>query len=115
MEQRATERAIFSVKDLSERWDIDDTSVRKMVADGRLTPLDAFKTLKFSLAEVERIEGLDRVNPLSPFERKRLELVNEKLQKRVYELEGVIHEIAAKTCLFVAADSKEAASKGVRG
>lgn len=114
MEQRATERSIFSVKDLSERWDIDDTSVRKMVSDGRLTPLDAFKTLKFSLAEVERIEGLDRVNPLSPFERKKLEWENQSLKKRVSELEGVIYEITARACLFVSTDAKGTEAKGAR-
>lgn len=115
MKQSTVERTIFSVKDLSDRWDIDDTSVRKMVSDGRLTPLESFKTLKFSLAEIQRVEGLDRVNPLSPFERKRLEMANEKLQKRVYELESVIHEIAAMTCLRVATDAKERAVKEARG
>lgn len=87
-------KTLLSVKDLSDRWDYSETKIREMVTEGKLKRWEFDeKSIRFSLAYIEKLEKLDDKDRMSPFERKKLELEIERLNKENERFKGIISKV----------------------
>lgn len=102
------EKTMLSVQEVADRWGMSYNTVRKIEEEGHIHRLEGMGKRCYALTEIEAYENKGLADPLSSRERQRLEWENQKLRKRVKELEGVIYEITSKACLFVAMDKGEA-------
>ena len=75
------EKTLISRQSLAKRWDYSSTKVIETYEQqGIITRVPGLPSPRYSLEEILKIESLGKVNPLSPYERRRLE-------KRIDELE----------------------------
>lgn len=76
---------LISRQTLAERWDFDSPqSIIKYEQLGIITRVPGLPSPRYSIDEIERIESIGFLNPLSPLERKRFE-------KRVIDLESELN------------------------
>lgn len=94
--------AVLKVDELMERWKLSESSIRNMVASGNLKTIQGIPGVRFSLKYIEDREsaGLE-YDPLSPFERRRLEKENQSLRERVGALEDTLKKIRVETAVVI--------------
>ena len=94
-------QTIFSVNELAERWGVTARSIRKMEADGKLHRLPDIPGVRFSAAEVLKLEsvGLD-ARAMSAWERRNLEaqirdrdVIIAKYEKKITEMMRILQEV----------------------
>lgn len=76
---------VFTKEQLMVRWQCSDSLIKKLVSEGKLNPCPGFTKFIFRAEEVDMLEGR-QYDPLSAFERKRLESRVEALEKEVQQL-----------------------------
>lgn len=83
-------QTVYGVQELAERWNISPGSIRAMEQDGKLHRLPDLPGVKFSAVEVYQLENVGReVEPLTPYERRRLE-------DKIRDLENLISQYQLK-------------------
>lgn len=86
------ERTLLSRQSLADRWDFTSTKViEKYEQQGVITRIPNLPSPRYSLDEIIRIETIGELNPLSPIERKKLEM---KIRKLEQELESYKSKIS---------------------
>ncbi len=94
--------AVLKVDDLMKRWKLSESSIRNMVASGNLKTIQGIPGVRFSIKYIEDRESTGlQYDPLSPYERKRLEKENESLRERVVALEGILKKIRVETAVVI--------------
>ena len=79
-------QTLFSVNELAERWGYDPSTIRQMERDGKLHRLPEIPGVKFSAAEVCRLESIGRdAEAMSPWERKRMQEEIDELKRQLDE------------------------------
>lgn len=79
--QKGYSENLCSAQELAERWKCDRNTIARREKAGVIKRAVAIPGVWYTKASVERAEGLeDEEDPMSPFERRRLE-------KRIHELE----------------------------
>ncbi|MEG1009560.1 MAG: histidine kinase [Clostridia bacterium] len=73
---------LLSVKDLANRWQKDEGTIRRYVREGILTPCKGVPGMMFTPLYIANLEGV-KLERFSPIEKRRLE-------NKVLELEKVI-------------------------
>jgi len=94
-------QTVYDVQELAERWSLSPNSIRKMEVDGKLHRLPDMPGVKYSAAEVFQVENIGRhIEPLTPYERKRLEAeiatlkeLVEKYERKMVEMMQIIQEV----------------------
>lgn len=81
---------LYTVKELAEELHISEVTVRRYIADGKLKRVDNLSGVRVSREELLRFRGDNDVNPLSPFERKRLELIIQQKDDEIEKLNGIL-------------------------
>lgn len=80
-------QTIYSVNELAERWGLHPSSVRQMENEGKLHRLPDIPGVRFSAAEVLQLESIGKdVEPLTVWERRKLEADNRQLKEENAEL-----------------------------
>ena len=80
-------QTIYSVNELAERWGMHPSTVREMERDGKLHRLPEIPGVRFSAAEVLQLESVGKdVEPLTVWERRKLEADNRQLKEENAEL-----------------------------
>lgn len=94
--------AVLTVSELMERWKLSESSIRNMVASGNLKTIPGLPGVKFSVKYIEDREaaGLE-YDPLSPFERRRLEKERDYWKERAENLEGILKKIRVDTAVVI--------------
>ena len=83
-------QTVYGVQELAERWNISPGSIRAMKQDGKLHRLPDLPGVKFSTVEVYQLENVGReVEPLTPYERRRLE-------DKIRDLEDLVSQYQLK-------------------
>lgn len=78
------ERTLLSRQSLADRWDFTSTKViEKYEQQGVITRIPNLPSPRYSLDEIIRIETIGELNPLSPIERKKLEMEIRKLEQEL--------------------------------
>ena len=94
--------AVLKVDELMERWKLSESSIRNMVASGNLKTIQGIPGVRFSLKYIEDREAVGlEYDPLSPFERRRLEKENQGLRDRVGALEAILKKIRVETAVVI--------------
>lgn len=77
------QQTLFSRKQLAERWGYDSTrAIVDLEQEGVITRIPGISSPRYSINEIEKIENLGKeVSPLSPLERKKLEVKINNLEK----------------------------------
>lgn len=83
-------QTVYSAQELAARWGLTPQSIRNMELDGKLHRLPDIPGERYAAAEVYQLENLgEDMQPLTFYERKRLE-------DRIQQLEKLIHEYQDK-------------------
>lgn len=94
-------QTIYSVNELAERWGMHPSTVREMERDGKLHRLPDIPGVRFSAAEVLKLEsvGLD-ARAMSAWERRNLEAqirdrdaIIAKYEKKITEMMRILQEV----------------------
>ena len=94
--------AVLKVDELMKRWKLSESSIRNMVASGNLKTIQGIPGVRFSLKYIEDREAVGlEYDPLSPFERRRLEKENQGLRDRVGALEAILKKIRVETAVVI--------------
>ena len=67
-------QTVYGVNELAERWNLSPATIRSMEQEGKLHRLPDLPGVKYSAVEVYQLENIGReAQPLTPYERRRLE------------------------------------------
>lgn len=92
------EKTLISRQNLAKRWDFTSTKViEKYEGEGILTRVPGLPSPRYSLDEVMKIEMLNEdVNPLSPLQRKKLEMKLSELESKLAMYESKFEAIKSQ-------------------
>lgn len=93
------EEKLFSIKDLSSRWQKDEGTIRRYVREGVLSPCKGVPGMMFHPRYISSLEGIE-IERFSPLEKRRLENDIERLKKENEQLRIALREyqvISAKS------------------
>lgn len=83
-------QTVYGVNELAERWNLSPNTIRSMEQAGKLHRLPDLPGVKFSAVEVYQLENIGReVEPLTPYERRRLE-------DKIRDLEDLVSQYQLK-------------------
>lgn len=83
-------QTVYGVQELAERWNLSPNTIRSMEQDGKLHRLPDLPGVRFSAVEVYQLENVGReVEPLTPYERRRLE-------DKIRDLEDLVSQYQLK-------------------
>ena len=93
---------VLTVAELSKRWQCSENAIRTKVNSRKLKIIPDAPGQKFLLSYIEQLEelGMD-TDPLSPFERRRLEKENESLKTQVVALKDILKKIRVETAVVI--------------
>lgn len=86
------ERTLISRQELSERWGLTIRTIIKYEESGVITRNPNFEKPLYYLEEIQNIDKY-KPNPLSPFERKRLENENKELKDKINILQNILMKV----------------------
>ena len=97
-----TDVAVLKVDELMERWKLSESSIRNMVASGNLKTIQGIPGVRFSLKYIESREAVGlEYDPLSPFERRRLEKERDYWKERAEGFENILKKIRVDTAVVI--------------
>lgn len=79
---------LLTQKDVAERWQLTVRAVENCRKEGIITPLKGVPGIRFSLTEIEALEGVAPTR-FSPLERKKMEREIEELKQKLTTYEDV--------------------------
>ena len=98
---------LLTQKDVAERWQVSVKAVENCRKDGIITRVKGVPGIRFSLAEIELLEGPIQTR-FSPLERRKLERENDELRRiveikdeEITRLKEAIAQINAFTTEFI--------------
>lgn len=86
------EQTLVSRKELSERWGVTTRTIINYEESGLITRNPHFDKPMYYLEEIQEIDRY-KSNPLSPFERKRLEEENRRLKERINVFQNILTKV----------------------
>lgn len=86
------ERTLISRQELSERWGLTIRTIIKYEESGVITRNPNFEKPLYYLEEIQNIDKY-KPNPLSHFERKRLENENKELKDKINILQNILMKV----------------------
>lgn len=95
------EKTVLTVDEIAERWGIRAQTVRKMIQKGELPQAKRVPGVKVNIQEVLKAEETKDLNPLTAFERKRLEKDIENLKDENKKLRQILSNISVETSKFL--------------
>lgn len=94
--------AVLTVAELSKRWKCSENAIRTKINSRKLKIIPDAPGQKFLFSYIEQLEALGMdTDPLSPFERRRLEKENQSLRERVGALEDILKKIRIETAVVI--------------
>ena len=83
-------QTVYGVNELAERWNLSPNTIRSMEQEGKLHRLPDLPGVRVSAVEVYQLENVGReVEPLTPYERRRLE-------DKIQDLEDLVSQYQLK-------------------
>ena len=100
-------KTLLGIDELAERWGVDKTTIRRMKDKGEIKAVKAFGNLKFNIIDVLKIEGSGSIDPLSPLERRRLELEIKNKDNEIARLNAILSQMIAPLGEYINLINKE--------
>lgn len=95
---------LFTVKDLAERWQKDEGTIRRYVREGILTPCKGVPGMMFSPAYIAKLEGIE-LERFSPVEKKKIERERDAWKFKYDELSSVLANILGEASKIISVRS----------
>ena len=89
------QKTLLSLDDLQKRWGISKSTLRRMESEKKIKRVDGFNDLYFNIKDVLKYEGSKELDPLSPLERRRLELEIKNKEAEIDRLNLILSKIIA--------------------
>ena len=83
---------LLTVRDLAERWQKTELTIRRYVADGILTPCKGVPGTMFAPAYIAKLEGIE-LERFSPLEKRRLENEINMYKKKYEDMKEIITNV----------------------
>ena len=97
-----TEKTVLTVAELSKRWQCSENAIRTKVNSRKLKIIPDAPGQKFLLSYIEQLEALGMdTDPLSPFERRRLEKERDSWKIKAENLENILKKIRIDTAVVI--------------
>lgn len=85
---------LLTVSDLAQRWQKDERTIRKYIADGTITPCNGVPGIMFHPKYIAELEGIE-LERHSIFEFRKLTNENAELKKELEETKELLREYQA--------------------
>ncbi|MBS5984532.1 histidine kinase [Clostridium butyricum] len=82
---------LLTVNDLSKRWQKDERTIRKYIADGTITACKGVPGVMFHPKYIAELEGIE-FEKFTQLERKKMQNENNALKKENEELKSLLRE-----------------------
>lgn len=82
---------LLTVSDLAKRWQKDERTIRRYIADGTITPCKGVPGVMFHPKYIAELEGIE-LEKHSVFEFRKLQNSNTELKKENEELKSALRE-----------------------
>ena len=79
---------LLTQQDVASRWQVSVQSIEACRKEGIISPVKGVPGIRFSLAEIESLEGME-LSRFSPLERRKLEREIEALRQKLTSYEDV--------------------------
>ena len=99
-------KTLLNIDELSERWGVDKTTIRRMKDKGEIKAVKAFGNLKFNINDVLKIEGSGSIDPLSPLERRRFEIELQNKDNEIARLNAILSQMIAPLGEYISGVNK---------
>lgn len=100
------ERTLLSIEELAKRWGVSVPTIRRMKNEGKIKPVKGFGDVKFNIKDVLKYEGSGELDPLSPLERRRLELEIKNRDNEIARLNGILSQIISPIGEYIGSITK---------
>lgn len=94
-------KTVLTVEEIAQRWGIKAQTVRKMIDTGQLARAKKLPGVKVNIQEVLKAEETKELNPLTAWERKKLEQEKQELIKENKKLKQILSNITLETSKFL--------------
>lgn len=91
---------LLSVKDLADRWQKDEGTIRRYTREGILTPCKGVPGMMFAPSYIAELEGVE-LERFSPIEKKRLETDRDVYKMKYEELKSILSNILSESAKFI--------------
>ena len=100
--RKMTEKTVLTVAELADRWQCSENAIRTKVNSRKLKIIPDAPGQKFLLSYINQLEelGMD-TDPLSPFERRRLEKERDSWKIKAENLENILKKIRIDTAVVI--------------
>ena len=100
--RKMTGKIVLTVAELADRWQCSENAIRTKVNSRKLKIIPDAPGQKFLLSYIEQLEelGMD-TDPLSPFERRRLEKERDSWKIKAENLENILKKIRIDTAVVI--------------
>ena len=88
---------LLTVKDLADKWQKDEGTIRRYVREGILTPCKGVPGTLFSIQYISELEGVE-IDRFSPLEKRRLEKENLELKNENDKLKDILRQYQVLGC-----------------
>ena len=87
---------LLSQKDLAERWQVTEESIRKWRNEGLIQTAKGVPIIRFTMQHILELEGI-KLEKFSPLLKRRMEREIEELQEENQKLKRIIGKVLAET------------------
>lgn len=83
-------------KELAERWDVSEETIRNWRKDGVVQPIKGIPSVRFSMQHILELEGV-KLEKFSPLLKRRMEREIEELKEENQKLKQILGNVLAET------------------
>lgn len=94
-------KTVLTKTELAERWNVDSRTIDKWENENVIQRVKGIPAPRYSVEEIEKIEGLTNKNTFSPLERRKLEREMEKIKSENERLREVLSKILSESAKIV--------------
>lgn len=88
-------KTLLGIDELAERWGVERSTIRRMKDKGEIKAVKGFGNLKFNINDILKIEGSGSIDPLSPLERRKLEIELQNKDNEIARLNAILSQMIA--------------------
>ena len=94
-------KVVLTKAELADRWNVDTRTIDKWEQNKIIQRIEGIPAPRYSIEDIQQIEGTNNLNQFSPLERRRLESELEKLKAENEKLRTVLSNILSESAKIV--------------
>lgn len=94
-------KTVLTKAELADRWNVDTRTIDKWEQNKIIQRIEGIPAPRYSIEDIQKIEGTKNLNQFSPLERRRLESELEKVKAENEKLRTVLSNILSESAKIV--------------